>query len=143
MPHCRQMTAVRGCLLIFAHLNYTVLCLLPLTHSTVLFVIFISLQSVFFFHPNYCYFIPYLIGSVHASLTKWLMFFGHLVDLVQWFNQWRIKFGSFPKDLIRCQWNEAICWEWVSEVAILQTVNPMQMNIVFSPLTVLLENDHR
>lgn len=70
------------------------------------------------------------------------MFFGHLVDLVQWFNQWRITFGSLPEDLIRCQWNEAICWECVSEVAMLQTDNPMQMSPVVSPITVALETDH-
>lgn len=83
-----------------------------------------------------------LIGPDHGSLTKCLMFFGHLVDLVQWFNQWRIKFGSLPEDLIRCQWNEAICWESVSEVALLQTDNPMQMSPVDSPITVVLETDH-
>lgn len=67
--------------------------------------------------------IPALIRPVYGGLTKCLMFLGHLVDLVQWFNQWRIKFGFLPKDQIRCQQNEAICWECVSEVAMQQTDN--------------------
>lgn len=97
-------------------------------------------ESAWFISIPSC--IANLIGPDHGSLTKCLMFFGHLVDLVQWFNQWRIKFGSLPEDLIRCQWNEAICWECVSEVAMLQTDNPMLMSPVVSPITVVLETDH-
>lgn len=91
--------------------------LLPLTHWT----LSVIHESAWFTFCPIC--ISALIGPVHGGLTKCLMFLGHLVDLVQWFNQWRIKFGSLPKDQIRCQWNEAICWECVSEVAMQQTDN--------------------
>ena len=41
-----------------------------------------------------------------------------------------LNLGLSPKTLSDASENEAICWESVSKVAMLQTENPMQMNPV-------------
>lgn len=50
--------------------------------------------------------------------------------------------GLSPKTLSDASENEAICRECISEVAMLQTDNPVQMSPVVSPMTVVLETDH-
>lgn len=42
----------------------------------------------------------------HSQQTKGRLnvhIFGHLADLIQWFDQWRIKFRFVPVDRFACQ----------------------------------------